>query len=122
MAGRQVHLQVVGCEAGGATFAIMAADIVDAARAGDALAQWKSATLANMRGSAVRESPFRLAGAPGLRESLEVVATGHRADGSAVESHAAYFAHDTHVFQAVIYSGRLKPDVADTFFSALRFE
>lgn len=122
MAGREVSLEVLGCDTGGATFALLAADIGDASRLGDALAQWKTATLANLRSEAAQESPFLPPGALGLRQSVQVVASGRRADGSKVESHAAYFARGNHVFQAVIYSGELRPDVADTFFAGLKFE
>ena len=122
MAGRQVSLQVLGCDTGGATFALLSADIVDEALAADVLAQWNAATLANMRGTGPRVTPFVPSGARSIRGSQQVVASGKRADGSAVESHAAYFAQGTKVFQAVIYSDRLKPEVADTFFSGLQFE
>ena len=122
MAGRDVSLEVLGCDTGGATFAVLFADIGDASRLGEVLAQWKTATLLNLHSEAARELAFRPPGALGLRQSLQVVATGRRADGSKVESHAAYFARGSHVFQAVIYSGELKPEVADTFFSGLKFE
>ncbi|HSI54994.1 MAG: hypothetical protein ACAH21_04130 [Ramlibacter sp.] len=122
MAGRTVSLEVLGCDAGGATFAILFADIADPARSGEVLAQWRIATLANMRSSAARDLAFRPPGALGLPQSLQVFASGQRADGSKVESHAAYFAHGTRVFQAVIYSEQLTPEMAETFFSGLTFE
>jgi hypothetical protein len=122
MAGRQVSLEVLGCDAGGATFALLFADIGGPVRAAEVLAQWRAATLANMRSTAARDIPFRPPGALGLPQSLQVVATGQRADGTPVESHAAYFARGPYVFQAVIYSGRLTPEMAETFFSGLGFE
>jgi hypothetical protein len=122
MAGRQVSLEVLGCDTGGATFALLFADIGDAGRAGEVLSQWKTATLSNLRSAAAREAPFRPPGALGLPQSLQVVASGQRPDGSQVESHAVYFARGSHVFQAVIYSDRLKPEVAEEFFSGLKFE
>lgn len=122
MADRQVSLEARGCETAGATFAVLSADIGDASRSGEVLGQWKAATLANMHGAATRESPFRPPGALGLRESLQVVATGQRADGSKVESQAAYFARGSHVFQAVIYADQIKPQLSEPFFSGLRFE
>ena len=122
MAGKKVSLEVLGCDAGGATFALLFADIGDPARAGEVLGQWKTATLSNLRSAAAGEVPFRPPGALGLPQSLQVVATGQRADGSKVESHAAYFARGTQVFQAVIYSEKLQPEVAETFFSGLKFE
>ena len=60
MAGRQVELKVLGCEAGGATFAVLTGDIVDPLRSGEVLAQWRAATLANMRSApaSVQDRPF----------------------------------------------------------------
>lgn len=122
MAGRDVSLEVLGCDVGGATFAVLSADIGDPVRTGEVLAQWKTATLANMRSASAQERPFLPPGALGLPQSLQVVASGQRANGSQVESHAAYFARGSRVFQAVIYADQLKPEVADTFFSGLKFE
>ena len=122
MAGRQVSLEVLGCETGGATFAVLFADIGNAVRAGEVLAQWKTATLSNLRAPASQEGTFRPPGALALPQSVHVVASGQRGDGSKVESHAAYFAQGTYVFQAVIYSDRLKPEVTEQFFSGLSFE
>jgi hypothetical protein len=122
MAGHEVSLQVLGCNTGGATFALLSADMGDAARAGEVLGQWKTATLSNLRSAAVREAVFRPTGAAPLAQSLQVVASGERSDGSKVESHAAYFARGSHVFQAVIYADQLKPEVAETFFSGLVLE
>ncbi|MEO7390952.1 MAG: hypothetical protein ABIU58_02185 [Ramlibacter sp.] len=122
MGGRDVDLKVLGCGTGDATFALLSADIVNAGRADEVLGQWKRATLANLHSVAAREAAFVPAGALALPASLQVVATGRRPDGSRVESHAAYFARGGHVFQAVIYSDRLVPEVAETFFSGIGFE
>ena len=122
MAGRQVDLHVLGCDTGGATFAILYADIGEPARAGQALVQWRIATLANLRGTAARDTPFVPPGGLAIPQSVQVVASGQRADGSKVQSHAAYFAHGTRVFQAVVYADELKPEQTDSFFPGLRFE
>ncbi len=122
MAGRDVSLEVLGCDTGGATFAVLFADLGDASRAGDALGQWKAATLLNLHSEGAQERSFQPPGALGLSQSQLVAARGRRADGSQVDSQAAYFARGSQVFQAVIYSGKLEPQVADTFFSGLKFE
>jgi hypothetical protein len=41
---------------------------------------------------------------------------------SALSSRAAYFARGSRVFQAEIYTDRLKPEAAEPFFSGLKFE
>lgn len=124
MAGRQVDLKLLTCDAGGVTFAILAGDIGDPLRAGEVLAQWKAATLANMRANSAQslEQPFLPAGAMALPQSVRVAATGQRANGSKVESHAAYFARGSHVVQAVIYADRVTPEAADGFFAGLGFQ
>jgi hypothetical protein len=122
MGGREVALQVLGCDTGGATFALLFADIGNAGRSAEVLTQWKQATLSNLRTGQGQERPFLPPGAIALRQSTQVVASGRRPDGSKVESHAAYFARGSHVFQAVIYSDELKPEWAEPFFSGLRFE
>jgi hypothetical protein len=122
MAGRQVQLQVLACDTGGATFAILAGDVGDPLRSGEVLAQWRAATLANMRAAAAQERPFLPAGAVALPQSLRITAAGQRADGSKVESQAAYFARGSQVVQAVIYADRVAPETAEVFFSGLGFE
>ena len=124
MAGRQIELKVLGCDAGGATFALLAGDIGDPLRAGDVLAQWRTATLANMRSAAgsARDRPFLPAGAMALPQSLRVMASGQRADGSKVENQAAYFARGSHVVQAVVYADQVPVEAAETFFASLGFQ
>jgi hypothetical protein len=124
MAGRQVELKVIGCEAGGATFAVLVGDVVEPLRAGEVLAQWRAATLTNMRAvpSAAPDRPFLPPGAMALQQSLRVAATGQRGDGSVVQSEAAYFARGSQVVQAVIYADKLPTEAAETFFAGLAFE
>ncbi len=117
LAGRDTPLNMLGCDAGGATFAVAFADVGEAARVAPALAQWRAATLANMQASGATEQPFTVP--PGLA-AVRVAATGRRADGAAVQGQALYFSQGTQVFQAVVYADRLAPDTADTFFAGLR--
>lgn len=117
LAGRDTSLSMLGCEAGGATFAVAFADTTDPGQAAVALTQWRAATLANMRAGVPAEQPFTVAGGVlGVR----VAASGQRADGKPVQSQAVYFSQGPHVYQAVIYADRLTVDAADTFFGGLR--
>ena len=121
IAGREVELHVLGCDTGGATFAVLSGD-VDPLSAGEVLAQWQRATLANLHGAASREQPFVLAGAFPWTQSQRVTASGMRANGGKVDSEAVYFARGSRVFQAVVYAGRMPAEAADTFFAGLRLE
>ncbi len=122
LGGRPTTLRLLGCDAGGSTFALAVADLGDAARVADVLAQWQSATLANMKAGAPQFTPLMLKGVAMSPAPLLVKAQGRRADGQAVSGQAAYFAQGTQVFQAVVYAEKLSPEVAETFFGSLSFE
>lgn len=122
LAGHEVLLQVMGCETGGATFAIMVADVGDAGLSGEALAQWQAATLAHIHAQGPKARTFVPPGGVALAQSQRVTAIGQRADGSAVRSEAAYLAKGRYAIQAVIYADETKPEWVDTFFQSLRFE
>ena len=120
LGGQPTLLSMLGCDAGGATFAVAVADVGDAARAAPVLATWQELTLANMKAvPASRQTlPLRIPGVPATR----VQAQGQRADGTAISGQAAYFAQGAQLFQVVVYAPALAPEVAETFFSSLKFE
>lgn len=122
LGGRDVSLNMTGCDAGGATFAVAHATIDQASAAPAVLAQWRAATLANMGAVSSREVPL---GAPlkdGSNSLMLVTAQGRRKDGSAVAMQGAWFAKDAQVFHAVVYAERISPEVTETFFSGLRLQ
>ena len=124
LGGQPTTLSMLGCDAGGVTFAVAVADIGDAGKAGPVLAGWQSVTLANMKAGAgtAQSMPLKVAGASSEPAAFHVAATGQRADGTRVYGQAAYFAKGPQVFQAVIYAPDISPEVAETFFASLRFE
>ena len=122
MGTAQVELSGIGCETGGATFAVLHAELGDPARADEVLAQWNRATLANLHGSVTGTRPFTLPGATPLAAAQRISAAGQRADGTPVRGEAAYFARGSQVFQAVVYAGDPKPEWLQPFFDGLKFE
>ena len=121
MGGQPTALMLLSCDAGGVTFAVAVADVKDASLVKDALVQWQAASLTSLKASlATPGTAFKSTGLPSGAVMLS--ATGKRANGQTVSSQAAYFAQGSQVFQAAIYADKLAPDVADTFFSGLKFE
>lgn len=126
LGGVATDLAVVGCEAAGATFAVMTAT-VPAGQAPDAvLAGWQQATLANMQadGASVQRSDYRPAGGLPLPHAQRVVAQGRRGDGRPVAAQAVWSAHaapggGTELLHAVVYADRPQPVAAQAFFDAL---
>lgn len=125
LGARDVVLHMRGCDAGGATFAVAHVALADGGQAGPALAQWKAATLANMRAATVQEAAFVPPGAIALPQSVRVAASGQRADGRAVSLHGAWFARvrggDIDLFHIALYADRVDAEVSATFFSGIRF-
>ena len=122
LGGRDTALAMLGCETGGATFAIAAADIGDVAEAATVLVQWQQLSLAGIKAGDARLRPLTLPGAAG---AVNVVsAEGLGANGTAIRFSAAYFAQGSQVFQAVVLATGPTPpaEALETFFSSLRFQ
>ena len=124
LGGQNTTLAMLGCDAGGATFAVAVADVGDADKAAPILAQWQRLTLANMQAGpdTVEVNPLKLRGAAAKPPPSVVQARGKRAEGADVSGQAAYFARGSQVFQVVIYAQQITPEVAETYFSSLKFE
>lgn len=127
LGGVPTDLVVIGCDAGGATFAVMAA-LVPPGRAPDALLQgWQQATLSNMKAHGdVQRQPFHPAAGLPLPHAQRLVAQGDAPSGRPVYAQAAWSARSaeggaTELVHAVMYSEKPQPDVADAFFAGLKW-
>ena len=126
LGGEPTTLAVSGCEAGGATFALMAAKVPAGRAPDELLAGWQQATLANMQADAahVQRSAYRPIGGLPLPHAQRVVAQGRRGDGRAVAAQAVWSAHaapagGVELLHAVMYADRADPAAADAFFDGL---
>ena len=122
LGGQSTTLSMLGCDAGGVTFAVAVVDLSKGMTASSVLSQWKSVTLTNMKAGAEQVEAVKLPGAALEPSPVLVKAQGRRADGAAVTGQMLYFVQGTQVFQAVMYASQITPDTADTFFSSLKFD
>lgn len=127
LGGEPTTLAVSGCEAGGATFALMAAKVPAGRAPDELLAGWQQATLAHMRAQGTPERrPFTPPGARALPHAQRLTARGQRPDGRPVMAQAVWSAQaaaggGTELLHAVVYAERLRPEAADAFFDAIRW-
>lgn len=119
--GRMLLVHATGCEAGAGSFVVLHANAQDGDPAA-LIAQWKAASLAGMHGQVSGESSANVPGATAMPPAAKLTAHGQRPDGRAMQSQALYFARGTQVFQAVIYADRVTGEMAEPFFTGLRFE
>ncbi len=110
MAGLDLELSVMGCEAGDAVWAVMSAKVPVNADRTDILKGWRQATLQNMQASQVEDpswAPGRVAALPGALRSR---AEGKTTTGQTVRANAVWFAHlegdSVRVVHAVVYQNQ----------------
>lgn len=121
LAGAEVAMTILACDAAGMTFALTVTDVGDATRVGpalDALAQLAAGNLQATEPAAT--SALQVPGSTPHAESRRLRLAGHRPDGSAIEAHAVLFSRGTHVYQATVLGTRTPAEAVDTFFGSLR--
>jgi hypothetical protein len=123
MAGHTVPLQMLGCDTDGATFAVSHVFAAQGLGPNELLEGWRSAVLVHLQAQSVQTQVWTPPGAWASPASQRVQALGRRADGTPLALEAVWFgvpARDgVHVFHAVMLAPQARPDVAETFFSAL---
>jgi hypothetical protein len=124
LGGRPTKMTMLGCDAGGATFAVAVADLGDAPNLPEVLTQWQALTLTNMKAtpSTTQSRPLRVPGAASEPAPVLVLAQGQKPDGSAVNGWAAYFAKGSQVVQVVMYASAIEPVAAEIFFASIKFD
>lgn len=122
LAGQEAEIEMMGCEAGTALFAVAHVLLEDANKTAIAQAQWQTAMLGNMQAQGQQGVPFVVKGASAQPQPVRLNAQGRRQDGSAVAAQGVWFARGPHLYHAVMYADKISPDVADTFFSGIELQ
>lgn len=124
LAGQAVQMEMLGCEADGATFAVSHAVLPAGTAPAVALQHWQAAAAARAGATwPAATTPFVPKGALALPEAVRTTVQGQRPDGAAVTLQAAWFARvvgpEVHLYHAAFYSRTPRPEVADVFFNGL---
>ena len=124
LAELDVRLQMSGCEAGGALYAISHVRVPGADQAIAVQAAWRSAALANMQASAVQSHPIRLA-KPSVAggSALDLLsAQGTQPDGKPVHARLVWIVAGDHVYHVAVYGPQLNDERLETLFMDLRLQ
>ena len=122
LAGQNLSMHMMGCEADSATFAVSYADLPDATQAAAVQAQWQTAMLGNMRATQNLQSPLNIKGVVGATGAVQLQAQGTQPDGRAVVAQGVWFIRGAQVFHAVMYAAKRNPEAADAFFTGFRLQ
>ncbi len=120
LSGRSVKLSLHACSAGGHTWALAFADVVDPAQVGAALTELRAAAANNLGAMAMQPLALAVPGATPYVASERVLIGGHLPNGQPVQEQVAVFAFGTRVFQATVLAEALNSEAVETFFGALR--
>ncbi len=119
LAGREMEIHMLGCEAGGALYALSVADLADGGQALVVQVQWQANLLGNMQASTSASSSWVLKGASAALAPVRLDAQGLRPDGRPVQAQAVWFARGTRVYHAAVYAQRISAEMSEPFFGGL---
>ena len=125
-------LQMSGCEAGRALYAISHVHIADAAQVGATQAAWRQSTLANLQASVVQTQSLQLAklvsGKAQARAAGSAAAfnletlNGKRPDGTPVQAQLAWLVKGQDIYHVAVYGSKLDQEMSELLFSELRLQ
>jgi hypothetical protein len=119
IAGRELELRMLGCEAGGALYALSVVELGDAADALAVQVQWQANLLGTLQANTSASSPWGLKGAGSSLEPVQLNAQGMRPDGRPLAARAVWFAQGTRLYHAVLYANHISTEMSEPFFSGL---
>jgi hypothetical protein len=122
VAGVTLKLFMLSCEAGGVTYGVATADVVDPARVDAVLTGLRDSAAAAIRSSGSRAGALNLHGVTPFNGNYSAHLHGQRPDGEAVDESIRVFARGTRVFQASAVGSTLPEAALKPFEDGLHFE
>ena len=120
VAGAAARMEMLVCEAGGATYALAFIDVAGPAEVTSALADLRAVAAGNLGVAEPAAEPLRVQGMTPNPMAARLRIHGRRPDGAAVQEEAAFFAKGLRVYQASVLGAALADAVVDTFFGGLK--
>ena len=116
LGGQTVTMDMAGCEAGGALFAVSRVEARDAAQAASLLASLRQASLANIAKAEVHP----VANSGDALTSFDVLVDGQRADGTPLQARLKWLLADREVYQIAAYAGQLHTEQTENLVTEAR--
>lgn len=119
LAGYDVDLAMLGCEAGGGLYAISVVELGAPQQAHPVQAQWQTNLLATMQAQGAQRQSFAIRGASAQPEALRLQAVGRNAEGRPLTVQAVWFTRGNRLYHAALYAEQLTPEMSEPFFGGL---
>lgn len=122
LAAQEIDISMLGCEAGGALYAVSVAELGAPDKALAVQVQWQANLLGNMGATSSANSSFAIKGATPQLDPVRLTAVGVRPDGGPVQAQGVWFARGPHLYHAVIYAERISAEMSEPFFGGLELQ
>jgi hypothetical protein len=117
--GRPLHMDMLSCSAGAATYALAYADLADPAAVGPTLVALREQTAANIGAAPGAPTGLQVAGMTPNPHAGRSAWSGRLPDGGAVQVQAAFFTKGLRVYQASVVGSAVGGEAVETYFAAL---
>jgi hypothetical protein len=122
VAGVPLKLFMLSCEAGGVTYGVATADVVDPARVDAVLHALRDSAGAAIRSADPPGGALNMSGVTPFSGNTSAHLHGQRPDGAAIDESVRVFARGTRVFQASAIGATLPEAALKPFEDGLRFD
>lgn len=116
LAGQTLNMDMVGCEAGGALYAISRVQAPDESGVSALLAALREDALAHIAQSVVRPLP----NTGDAQSSLDLLVDGQRANGAPLQARFKWWLVGREVYQIAVYAEHLGPEITDSLTTEAR--
>lgn len=119
MAGVALEMEMVGCKAQGALFAVSRVHVPDAVQASTVVQAWRMAAMANMRATDAREVAVQLPPANAAHAGpapQRWAAQGVHSDGQPVQAQWGWYIEGAEVFHFAVYAEQVRAEMLEHFF------
>jgi hypothetical protein len=111
-------LDMKGCEAAGALFAVSRIHVQQGMQASQVVSAWRAASLINLRANASVEMPWVIPVSGAAGSMLE--ASGAGPNGAAVQARLVWLVAGDDVFHIAVYATHLTPELIDPLLSEIK--
>lgn len=119
LAGYDVDLSMLGCEAGGGLYAISVIELTTPLQAHPVQAQWQTNLLATLQAQGASRQPFAIRGANAQPEAVRLQALGRGSEGHPLTVQAVWFTRGNRLYHAALYAERITSEMSEPFFSGM---
>ncbi len=122
LAGEDFEMHMFGCEAENMLFAVSRITVRKDGDLKVVASEWRETTLENLQAKAPKTTPWNLPGSRQWPDATYLEVDAITPTDMPIKMAGAWFSRGNELFHAVIYAPKIEPEVAEQFFSGIKFQ